>query len=45
MHCTYQDICGGCPLRSMNNEDYRKYKIEQFKGIVSHLKQAEVPMG
>lgn len=45
MSCVYQNICGGCPLRELNSEDYRRRKIEHFKKIAANLKQEEIPFG
>lgn len=45
MSCVYQNICGGCPLRELNTEDYRRLKIERFKKIAANLKQSDIPFG
>ena len=45
MSCAYQNICGGCPLRELNAEDYRRRKIERFQKIAANLKQDEIPFG
>ncbi len=45
MDCIYQNICGGCPLRTMETEQYRKHKFEKFKSIVARLNQNEIPLG
>ena len=45
MNCDYQNICGGCPLRTMNKEEYRAQKFAHFKDIVAHLNQKEVNLG
>ncbi len=45
MSCAYQNICGGCPLRELNAEDYRRRKIEHFQKIAANLKQDEIPFG
>lgn len=41
-NCPYQQICGGCPLRYMDTESYRKSKIETFNQILAHIHQKNV---
>lgn len=45
MSCPYQNICGGCPLRAMDFEQYRQYKEANFKQLTSAIMQQEVPLG
>lgn len=45
MSCLYQNICGGCPLRSMSVEDYRQYKIERFERIAGVIRQESIRFG
>lgn len=37
MTCPYQEQCGGCQCRHLSLEEYKKYKIEQIKKILSEL--------
>ena len=45
MSCPYQNICGGCPLRTMSIEKYRQYKIERFEHIAAVVAQNEIAFG
>lgn len=45
MSCPYQNICGGCPLRTMPTEEYRQYKLERFKRIAAGIAQDEIRFG
>ena len=37
MTCPYQNICGGCPLRSLAPEEYRQHKITRFNQLIATL--------
>lgn len=39
MDCCYQKDCGGCELRHMPIEEYKKYKIQQIQKILSGINQ------
>lgn len=45
MECPYQNICGGCPLRTLSDANYRQHKIERFQKIVGSIKQADIAVG
>lgn len=45
MSCPYQNICGGCPLRTMNCEQYRQYKEASFKQITLAIRQKDITLG
>ena len=45
MICPHQNICGGCPLRSLSDADYKQYKIARFKKIIACIKQSDVSVG
>lgn len=45
MTCAYQNICGGCPLRSLDTKAYRQYKIERFNRIIGKINQSEIRAG
>ena len=40
--CPYQSVCGGCPLRNLNQEDYRKFKISKFEHILKGIRQTDI---
>lgn len=42
MSCSLTDICGGCPLRSLDEAEYRRGKIERFERLVAPLKPCAV---
>lgn len=42
MECKYQQICGGCPLRNLSEEEYRKHKTSVFKQVIEKLPQADI---
>lgn len=42
MKCKYQQICGGCPLRNMAPDEYRRYKTDKFKQVIGKLPQTDV---
>lgn len=41
-NCPYQEICGGCPLRFLDDNSYRTRKIENFNRILAHIHQQNV---
>lgn len=41
-NCPYQEICGGCPLRFLDDDRYRTRKIENFNRILAHIHQQNV---
>ena len=45
MECKYQTICGGCPLRYMEENVYRQNKLDEFSKIVSAIWQKEIAVG
>lgn len=45
MMCPYQNICGGCPLRSLSDTEYRQHKIARFEKIISNIKQENIYVG
>ena len=40
--CKYQQICGGCPLRSRSQEEYRKLKISEFEKAMRLIRQENI---
>ena len=40
--CKYQQICGGCPLRNLPQEEYRKLKISEFEKAMRLIKQENI---
>ena len=40
--CPYQSVCGGCPLRNLSIEDYRKFKISKFEHILKGINQEDI---
>lgn len=45
MSCPYQNICGGCPLRTLDEASYRRHKIEKFEHIVAAIRQQNIRFG
>ncbi|MBR3675865.1 MAG: class I SAM-dependent RNA methyltransferase [Alphaproteobacteria bacterium] len=45
MICPYQNICGGCPLRSLSDAEYQQHKIARFEKIISNIKQENIYVG
>lgn len=45
MSCPYQNICGGCPLRTMPVDAYRQYKTARFEQIASMIAQEHITFG
>ncbi len=35
-------LCGGCPLRMLQQDDYRNKKVQEFKKIISEIKATPV---
>ena len=42
MLCEYQNICGGCPLRYLDENAYRKQKEEHFLKIMQNINQENI---
>lgn len=40
--CKYQQICGGCPLRYLTEDEYRQFKIAEFKKTIQQIKQDDI---
>lgn len=40
--CKYQQICGGCPLRHLAEDEYRQFKIAEFKKTIQQIKQDDI---
>ncbi len=45
MNCPYQNICGGCPLRTMPTSEYKQYKTDRFNRIASAIIQEHIDFG
>ena len=45
MTCPYQEICGGCAHRGMDEQAYRTWKEDKFLSIMKGLNQEEVKFG
>lgn len=45
MNCPYQNICGGCPLRALNEAAYRRHKIDKFEHITAAIRQDNIRFG
>lgn len=45
MECKYQQTCGGCPLRHLSSEEYRKHKVSRFDEVLRFLEQKNIPQG
>lgn len=45
MSCDCENICGGCPLRNLGEEDYRRHKQAFFAQVLSRIKQADIKTG
>lgn len=45
MDCPYSNICGGCPLRQMSEDEYRQTKEAWFARLVNVIKQPEIELG
>ena len=42
MTCRYSEKCGGCSLRNLNEEEYRRLKCEQFARLMAKIKQPDI---
>ena len=45
MNCVYENICGGCPFRTLGEKEYQKRKLETFKKIIANLAQEKISFG
>ena len=43
-NCKYQHLCGGCPLRPLDEDEYRKFKISEFASTMQLLKQSNIKL-
>ena len=42
MSCKISDLCGGCTLRNLSEEEYRKKKYDNFKKIISLIGSSDI---
>lgn len=45
MTCPYQQNCGGCPFRNMQQEEYRQMKINNLQQTIKKINQANITLG
>mgnify|MGYP006873140260 CR=1 FL=1 len=45
MNCPYEKICGGCPMRSISETEYRQTKQMWFEKLVTAIKQPNIHCG
>jgi len=45
MICQNQKICGGCVHRSLEDDEYRRLKIDNLTKLLNTLSQSQIPMG
>lgn len=45
MNCPYQDICGGCTLRRMDEAEYRTKKVTAFTVLLRRINQENILQG
>jgi 23S rRNA (uracil1939-C5)-methyltransferase len=45
MICEINHICGGCPLRHLNPEEYQSIKTKQFDTTIGAIHQSNIPLG
>lgn len=45
MVCTYQEQCGGCPLRHLEQKAYREHKQKTLAALLDNLPQKNIPLG
>ena len=45
MNCPYVENCGGCPLRTLSIDDYRKVKQSWFAQLLKAIKQNSISLG
>jgi tRNA/tmRNA/rRNA uracil-C5-methylase (TrmA/RlmC/RlmD family) len=44
MSCEISDLCGGCTLRNLSEDEYRLKKYDNFKKIISQIGVPDIKM-
>lgn len=44
INCKYFEVCGGCPLRNLTEDEYRRQKTEAFSAVMRDIKQDDLPV-